>query len=208
MIGKLVLVMVLTVGGACGNEAASPPVATPSTRPVPAPQPPEPLLRRVDLVGATIAPVKADGRQWDGLGAQANKLILNGLSAALASATPYAAAMRFLSEPATQALAKPDVTGVAELYIDGQLVKRHTLAKIQDSFTPQWTDVAWENVTPKRARLRIVLYDADLTAADPIGIMDLNGDDLLAAQWDGNVRQVLVSKQTNRQALFVAVSVM
>ena len=57
-------------------------------------------------------------------------------------------------------------------------------------------------------RLRVTVIDEDLWEDDPIGVAEINYDDVVAALEAGEVYQVKVAEQTQNQLLFVGISVM
>jgi hypothetical protein len=112
-----------------------------------------------------------------------------------------------MAGPAAAALDQPDVGGSADLYMDGRVFGVGVLEKVQDSFTPQWSTVTWDNVELPRARVRLTLWDRDLMNDDPIGIVEISSDNLVSAASAGTVVPVRVDGQ-NGQVLFVMISVL
>jgi hypothetical protein len=192
----------LLIGAGCGPKPAT-------ERPIEDigsdPEPDARMFATVSIVGALVAPTKIDGRPWDGMGDPTE--LVQAVGGLLADSSPYAAIAGAMAGPAAAALDKPDVGGAAELYMDGRVFGVGAFAKVQDSFTPQWSTVTWDNVELPLARVRLTLWDRDLVEDDPIGIVEISSDDLMTAASVGNVFPVRVDSQ-NAQVLFVAVSVM
>lgn len=168
----------------------------------------------VRINGAVIAPTKSTGQAWDGFGtdvASADVDAVVGLVAALgslpvpaASAAPVAAK---LTEITNRGVAAPDVFGTVELLRDGNRQGQASIPKQQDAFTPSW-NVGWNNVfLDDQTRVRIQLFDADLSAHDPIGVIELDGEALLTAHDLGENVAVPVTTQTSNQVLMLYVSV-
>ena len=69
-------------------------------------------------------------------------------------------------------------------------------------------EVNWKNVPLGHgARAKLTLFDKDLTKSEPIGTAEITEQDMQAALAAGKVYQVRVDDQTNRQLLFIAISV-
>ena len=164
--------------------------------------------RTVSMVGVLAGPGKADGTQWDGMGAQVTSEVTGAIGTALAASNPAVAVASALAGPAANALEKPDVAGYADLYEDQRLVSRVQLEKKQDTFTPQWGQAQWSNVDIRKARVRVVLVDMDLTDNDDMGTAEVDSRQLAVAAETGGVYAAPVYDQTNKQILFIALSVM
>lgn len=168
-----------------------------------------PHFARVWVVGMLIGPGKADGSQWDGPGGMVKEDLWDLLAQMLIRPSAYGAAASVMAGPAMQALEKPDVGGTATLITasgDGPAIP---LAKKQDTFTPQWSGVAWDHVPlDESVRIRVVATDRDLMEDDPMGIFDISAADMLEAVRTGKVYPVPVHAQTNKQILFALISAM
>jgi hypothetical protein len=195
-------ILSLLIGAGCGPKPAS---ERPDDYPGSDPEPEARTFGTVSIVGALVAPTKIDGRPWDGMGDPTE--LVQAVGGLLADASPYVAIAGAMAGPASAALDKPDVGGSAELYMDGRVFGVGVFPKVQDSFSPQWSTVTWDNVELPLARVRLTFWDRDLVEDDPIGIVEVGPDDLVTAASVGNVFPVRVDSQ-NAQVLFVAISVM
>ena len=92
--------------------------------------------------------------------------------------------------------------------MDGQQISAVALAKVQDSFTPQWNSAQWQGVDVRRARVRVELIDKDVSNDDPIGTVEISTQQLRDAAAAGSIFPVRVDSQTNGQVLFLLISVM
>lgn len=187
-----------------GVAASCTPKVTASARPNDPPAAPR-VFRTVSVLGALIAPTKLDGRPWDGMGDPTQ--LAQAVGGLLADASPYTAIASAMAGPAAAALDQPDVGGSAQLFMDGREFGVGVLEKVQDSFTPQWSTVTWDNVELPRARVRLTLWDRDLLNDDPIGIVEISPDELVNAASAGTVVPIRVDAQ-NLQVLFVSISVL
>lgn len=198
-----------------GAPGSQPPGTAPSVpspypyAPPPSASPPPPRFARVSLTGMLIGPGKADRTQWDGPGGTVSDRDWLLIGRALTSSNAYGAVLSVMAEPAIQALEKPDVGGTAMLRTAQGDETPLELAKVQDSFTPQWDSVSWDNVPlDGSARIRVVAIDRDLFEDDPMGIFEISASDISAAIQAGRVYPVAVHTQTNKQILFVLISAM
>jgi len=163
--------------------------------------------RTVSFVGALINVCKADRRPWDGIGGKAAKKMVGMLAAAVANSNPYTTALGILAGPMANSIDKPDVYGHVELHYRGNIAAVANLGVQNDSFTPQWNNVAWRQIDINEAYLRISLFDKDLLDNDSIGIFEIGSELLKEAAAKGQVLPVQVSEQTNGQVLFGLISV-
>ena len=163
---------------------------------------------RVSLVGVVAGPGKADKTQWDGFG-HVDPSTFAEIGKAFGLASPHAAAAAALAVLANGAWEKPEVGGTATLVTAAGSGTAHALAVQQDTYTPQWSTVAWSHVPlDGSVRIRLVLQDRDLANHDPMGIAEIGPTDLWAALNDGHVYPVRVHEQTSKQILFARISVM
>jgi hypothetical protein len=132
------------------------------------------------------------------------------IRAALQESDPYAAVLSAFANPTIAALEKPDPAGTAKaIGPDGiQVLAAIDLPKFQDTLTPVWSNAFLKRVPlSPSARIEMVLIDKDLAVDDAIGTATIRYEDLVAALRARNVHHVPIADQTNRQALFIDVSV-
>jgi hypothetical protein len=175
-----------------------------------------PKFVTIEIVGATVAPFKADQTPWDGIGT-INEEVIEGLGKALASTNPYTSVIAYLAGPivngALDAFDKPDPYGNAKVFVSGSWSAPITLASrdgaIDDTFTPQWSDPpSWNHIPlDSNLRVQVSLTDADLSNDDGIGVAEIPHDEIVAALTGQTIRQVNVATQTQNQLLFVGISV-
>lgn len=165
----------------------------------------------MSVVGALIGPGKANRRKWDA-GSLVDEAAMHDLAAAMASTgNLYVAAAGVVGTVAAGLATpteSPDIVGRADLWIDGVRVSTVALTVQADTFTPQWSSVAWRSVDINRARIRVVLEDDDVAFNDPVGIAEIDAGALKAAAAVGHVHPVRVDGQTSGQILFLNISVM
>ncbi len=172
-----------------------------------------PSFVNVQIRQALIGPTKVGGAPWDGPGVLDQNSIdaIAGLMThALEASNPSAAVISAFANPIIAALDKPDPQGVAKAVApDGMTVLASVeLPKWQDSLTPMWSNAFLQRVPLNpNARIEITLIDKDINDDDAIGAATIQYNDLVAAFRGGNVYHVPIAGQTNRQALFVDVSV-
>jgi len=195
------MVMTLFVGGCVAVGDPLPP-APPGTR-----------VATIEVVDAVISPGKFSHEVWDAFGTVPTD-VWTGLATALGAPEPFTAVMGLL-DTQTALLPKPDPFGAATLLSgfsadDGVDYPLATLDNnLQDTFTPTWpTPAHWDNVplTPD-LRVKVNLTDKDLSAHDPIGVVELNSQAIEAALAAGQPLHVKVSEQANAQILFVGILV-
>lgn len=175
---------------------------------------------RISILSATIGPCKRDGTQWDGPGHASNEVMegitdivaaiaaVHGMSAGAAVAIKVA---KFLASPAVAALSKPDPYGVVDLIIDDARPIRQDLAprgrELKDTFTPVWLNPpTWIHVPLVAGlRIRVTILDEDLSQDDPIGVAEINANDILEAIAAGQQYEINAHDPTG-QLLLVAIS--
>jgi hypothetical protein len=174
------------------------------------------LLATVVLHDALIAPTKTDGTAWDWPSPAAAPQLRAALSAALAIGdvnAGYGTVLGIFAQPATEALAKPDVFGYASMFrgagFAGQEPEGRVLPVIQDSFTPTWGDLAIWNHVPltQYAHLDLHLEDKDLRNDDPVGDVSLTARDFVQALQRGGNVHLPVATQGEGRILYVGLFV-
>ncbi|MBX7123958.1 MAG: hypothetical protein K1X42_17665 [Opitutaceae bacterium] len=182
-------------------------VPPPSYAPPASYAPAAPQFARVTLVGLLIAPGKTDGTHWD-LGGEVSSEDMQRLAFKLAAKEPYVGLAMFVASVTMPATAKPDIVGTAALMTSNGAEQPYNLAKIQDSFTPEW-NLSWAHVPlDGRARIHVQCLDMDLVNHDPVGTFELGPEAIRAAMRDGGVYPVAVDGQTSNQILFARISAM
>jgi len=198
-------------GGAYNAPNAGSPYQQPTYAPV-APAPALPTYVRLTLLNATLGPAKYDRRPWDGPGGSVSPKVMEKLASALSSINPYAAVASVMGLVAVDSLAKPDPLGDADLFDGATPRERYRLSRRdqRDTFTPSWDGPpTWANVRlAPTTRLRVHILDRDQFHDDEVGTAEIGYGDLVEALQSGHVHQVRVSEQTQRQVLFLGISVM
>lgn len=202
---KLAGLLVLLAASGCGAAQQPPP---PESGPILTNK--IPRVVNIQLLNATIGPCKFGGTPWDGIGT-ISPTMAAGIARALDMANPYSAVTAALADPATQALAKPEVFGEATLYVAGvSTVKVALVSPDRDSFTPSFPNTSGllnVSVTPDTS-ITVRLIDKDAVFNDPMGDFTIRASDILAAAAEGKVHQVSVASQTNNQILFFGILVL
>jgi len=168
---------------------------------------------------ALIAPSKAGGAGWDP-GCSVETGSLTQLAGILSQGDPYAAAASFIAELALPVTCKPDPFGFAGPVINGvpaadSVWLASQEANQQDLFDPVWpgapatsNQLGWGGLPlGEDLRIEINLEDEDIDANDPIGVVQVSRDDVIAALDAGDIYQVLTSDQGTGGILFVGISV-
>ncbi len=184
-----------------------------------------PSMVTVEILNALIGPCKADGTKWDGIGhcdkkAQSQMTQLTSqqvVGAVLKNFNLYgqaAAIMQGMGGSILSKEEKPDPFGTVEVCTDNEFhpdLKHNFFPKgvfLKDTYTPDFPNYEFKQIPlNKGTRLRITLWDKDLTKDDFIGKAELTYDDLVAALKAGKIFQVMVADQTQNQLLFVGISV-
>lgn len=175
--------------------------------------PPLPAHVRISIDGAVISPAKADGRQWDDMGAVPAEA-LTAIGGLLRTKHPVAAAASvagFAAEAAGAGTEPPEPFGSAELFVGGRSLGRRALDRPgqRDTCTPGWKGPpTWYRVplTPD-VHLSGELIDRDLVNDDFIGRFAINHAHLVEALRARTVYPVAVDDQAAGQVLFVWIEV-
>jgi hypothetical protein len=130
-----------------------------------------------EVVGAAIAPGKADGMSWDGV--PATKIPPEAdaeIRKALAEPEGTKKVAPLLAKLVAKGIEPPDPQGTVQAFAgDAAQGAPQTLPKVQDTFTPTWSSVRIEHLKlDDRARLRVHIEDADDGGGDPIGDVDMD----------------------------------
>jgi len=165
---------------------------------------------------ALIGPAKVNGDPWDE-GNPIPQQVFVDLNAALTGPNPFTAAVAVLGEKlltdALSATEKPDVVGTMRLDVAGQIGTEATLVaseeRSQDSYTPVFPAPRGYSKVPIDAdvRLHIHLQDDDVLLDDDIGAAVINAADMQAALAARKKVEVPIWDQTNKQILFIGISV-
>lgn len=180
-------------------------------------------LLTVKVVGATIAPVKTSGKDWDGtkispeLGAAVAALATGGAS--ILTGAEGGDATAELLNAGSQGSAAPDVIGYVRLVGPSRPALSQAAGvpmalgtaerKVQDSYTPTFVYNAEYQNWPflEGSRLEVSLWDADLTQHDPIGVAQVPVSALKAARDKGTIYEFPVADQTSGQVVSIRLSV-
>lgn len=195
---------------------------TACSAPARAPEPPPVVF--VEVMGAMVAPSKADGALWDaalGTDRMAIQPFQEVMSLS-ANATPVEWAVRgakigaVVAAAGVQHLARPDPYGWAVIESPGTMPERVDLFSpsgqiIQDDFHASFRSARFSPVALQNGvRITVHLTDSDSgNADDEIGTVILTADDLRAALdlGKGRVVPVLVGEQGAHQIAYVEVAV-
>jgi hypothetical protein len=134
-------------------------------------------LVTVEILGAGIAPGKADGMSWDGV--PATKIPPEAdaeIRKTLAEPEGTKKVTPLLAKLAAKGIEPPDPQGTAQAFAgDTAQGTAQKLTKVENSFTPTWSGVRIEHLKlDPGARIHVHLEDADEGAADLIGEVDLD----------------------------------
>lgn len=184
---------------------------------------PRPPLVRVEVHGAMVAPLKADGAPWDGASVMSPELVKTQTLAIINGPPPpptpqgwYAFATRCglaLTTAGAVHLERPDPFGFAWLDRGAGFGEQRSLLwqgrAVQDEFAVTWDTVTYEHVVlTDRVLLRVQVTDKDVMRDDPIEIVQITGRDLAVAfEQRGAVVPVPVVQQGNRQLFVVTLAV-
>jgi len=167
----------------------------------------------IQIVGATIAPSRVDGSKWLGFG-KAKAAQVSKVMDALLMAEPHVAVINALAQVAMSTSDKPIPYGVVDVATAG---KFHTNARKgfgdsrQHSFTPFFGNINYQDIPldyGTRIEVRMWNYHPiEKRNIDPIGVAEINSDDLKKALDSQKIYQLNVSDQTQNQLLFIAIEV-
>jgi len=165
----------------------------------------------LQITDALICPWGSDGKEWDGDRAVSQD-DMNELAEALAGSYPYTAAMAVIAGLANEGFASPDPYGFAEIWNNGSwhpIALATSSTNPEDTFHPVWLrSPGWSHVrVDPNMRVRVTLYDEDLIHDDPIGVAEINYDDILSALDARQIVNVRVHDQGQQQILFIGLSV-
>jgi hypothetical protein len=169
-------------------------------------------LVTIQIKDAIIAPGKADGSNWDGIG-KVDSSVVQAVAAALLESDPAAKVVAALANPVLSNVDEPDPYGTAQLTAFGMTlapdVRVTRESAIPDTFTPIWPSTfEYKNVPiDTDVRISVDLWDKDLLDDDPIGDAEINSTDLRAALAAQNKYEVRVDGQTDGQLLFIGIEV-
>lgn len=132
----------------------------------------------VSVVGAELAPARADGTPWDGPGPEARDALLK-LGAAALGPEPFGDTLLGVAGSVAGTLEKPDPLGEARLVSPAGAVSVGLPAR-SDTFAPAWCagGAACPTLGPVRLRdvsaLEVALRDDDLDDDDPVDVVVLD----------------------------------
>lgn len=170
----------------------------------------------IDIIGAVIAPGKADRSKWDcnPTCGQVDEDVWLEFSGAVAGAGGpagvVAGVITALSGVAASSQAAPDVAGVVRLEAGNGTASFLELPRVGNSYQPTWFGPpGWDDVwLTDGTRLEFQLYDVDdLDANDSIGTASIFAEDLWRAVEQGGTTEVYVGDQTGNQLIAVRVAV-
>jgi hypothetical protein len=155
-----------------------------------------------------VSACRSDKSRWDGNGSVPDATWQDVV--AVAAAPTPSAVLEIFAKWANEGFSAPDLKGVIELEVDGQVLAECPFPELaQDNFTaPFPSECRFEGIPfDGDVRLKIRLLDADLWNDDPIAPFTLAKQDLVEALGSGKAFPVKVAEQTNNEVLFATVSV-
>jgi hypothetical protein len=173
----------------------------------------------IRVVDAYIAPAKATGMPWDGMGPAIDSKLVHDVLAAVGTVNWQARIVSLMAPLVNKGMEPPDVAGTARLLRGGQpwtCVDGTTtcttvqLPMIKDDYVPTWNPTPTLPAVPlsEQLALEIYLVDKDAVNDDPIGTMVLRASEIRQALANGGqVTHFRVDNQTQNQALYVGISV-
>ena len=167
----------------------------------------------IRFLNAAVAPAKADGSVWDGIGSVPDDVwdafLILGPEAAL-----FTDLADFLAESALDALDAPDPYGIAQLDVgDGYGAGMYLATpenNQQEAYVPEWPgDPVFEDVPfTEDLTIRVQLWDEDeLDADDSIGLAILDYEVIKTAYMNGGAHYENVAAQTYNQLLILGIEV-
>jgi hypothetical protein len=170
-----------------------------------------PATVTVLFVDALVAPFRTNGDSWEALGPSATPEDKAALAAHLTGGEPYSTPAAFVLGLANVGYDTPDPFGFHDyMYgaesVDGDLATVDT--NVEDTCHPIWPGPPGYSDVPleQGIRFRLTAYDQEVWAHHPIGVAEINYDDVIAALGSKHIYQVMVADQTNKQLLFVGIS--
>lgn len=168
---------------------------------------------RIEIDGVVVGPGKANQDLWDCCGAvdQQTWQAFTQLASATGLVTlsaPASELLRYVANLSGSHFSAPEPIGVASIDIgNGYALPISLNRTTDDSFIASFGDPGWSNIQLGAGlRIKLDLYDEDLSANDFIGTAILNTDDVQMALENKKVIDIYVGDQTNRQILFVKIS--
>ncbi|WP_437627786.1 hypothetical protein [Sorangium sp. So ce1151] len=171
--------------------------------------PPEPSVVSIRMASALIRPWDTAEEAWDGNTSVSPEDVAD-LAFALGATDPYVASLAFVYGLADDAYGPPDPFGNIEIFTGGawRADLQAEILPTQDTFNAPFYDAGWDNIPVEPdMRIRVVLRDEDLANHDPLGTVELNRGDLMAAYGAANVYPVRTDEQDTGTILFVSLSV-
>jgi hypothetical protein len=162
----------------------------------------------VEIVGAYIAPAKANGNPWDGTGKvdtaplkQAVNLVIEGKT--------YREVTKFAMELAIDKIKPPDVKGTVEISTDGGSTWKQVqkLPKVKQSYEPAWSEGGFSVSGGDNLVVRISLVDVDAAFDDPIGKVLITSKQLRSAYAAGGDFTLGVATESKPEILFLTIRV-
>jgi len=173
----------------------------------------KPLVANVSILGAVIAPTRWTGAPWDGP-AKRNPKTVAAVRKLMKGAAP-AEVIRGAGKLAPKGKAAPDVFGYVAVYgpttrkLAHMAATRFALATMRDAkhntYTPQF-NVSY-NGWPvyKHTQFRLVLWDADHSVNEQIGVVNVSYRDVANAVAAGKPVWVNVYRRSQTQILYVRI---
>ncbi|MBI4704057.1 MAG: hypothetical protein HY744_23355 [Deltaproteobacteria bacterium] len=175
-----------------------------------------PEVVSIRLIDATVRPWDGSQECWDSNDVVSAESV-QALAVALGASDPYAAVAAFIAGLLIEHYAPPDPYGWAQIFVDNAWQPELDLwlasweNNYENTVTPSWGPPysGWDHVPlQENVRIRLSLVDEDeLNEDDPIGAVELDYDDLLAAVDSGEVYEVPVWGQGQGAILFFGISV-
>ena len=190
--------------------------------PVDAGSPAADPLVTVAVRSAVLGIAQINGEEWDPSSRVAGPLLTT-LGGILGSTPhPYAQIagqlLNFLGGQDFSHYDKPDPFGTASIFAVGRWQIEQPLStqdnNTENTFAPTWrgadggNNVGWVHVRlTNDVRLRLVVWDEDTFKDDPVGDVEISNADLRAALASGSIYFARTAEASNRQLLFVGISV-
>lgn len=165
----------------------------------------------VSIVGAVVRPWDSYNEYWDSTSTVSTEMVQS-LAYALGAAAPYVAVTGLIYDLAVGYYAHPEPYGTAQVFLQNSWQDQLDVgltSEFSNTLVPSFDGApGWEHVSvEENMRIRVSLNDADRNGDDPIGIVELNYDDIVAAAEVGQVHHVQTDDQGTGTILFVGISV-